>query len=391
MRIQCLDSICSLQFKVYVFHLLLFPQIDNPVKVFIQLQRPSDQMKSEPRRFDYLPLDSGRPFLSFKRLKQTYGPFTRILGLESPSDGIAGQSLEIEGEELKRKLPVVRQNLSPPGLKGTSGGRIVATLPASSGAPDDVKLKVSAALKKRNPGIVASSVSPTAGKLSPLWSDTSCYSDAEVIDDFFSDSSINDILSGVGGETGAVYQDLEGSATATNTGLNMAINNTLNLLSSPSQLDSLLSGGAATSHMLPGNNSIGTSSTEVEMLDSSVPGSANPDALYGDASYASCYSNLQFVMNRAKNSSSSVQDAVNSCDSLIRGSMFPGVPSKSLPTVQTEDIGIYEVPSNKPVHATKQALLLNRGFVSPNVITEVDLEPEGGDMLPKTVLDLFVW
>ena len=370
----------------------LFPQIDNPVKVFIQLQRPSDQMKSEPRRFDYLPLDSGRPFLSFKRLKQTYGPFTRILGLESPSDGIPGQSLE--GEELKRKLPVVRQNLSPPGLKGTSGGRIVATLPASSGAADDIKLKVSAALKKRNPGIATSP--GTAGKLSPLWSDTSCYSDAEVIDDFFSDGSINDILSGVGGETGAGYQDLEVSATATNTGLNMAINNTLNLLSSPSQLDSLLSGGAVTSqilpgngNILPGNDSIGTSSPSVEMLD--VPGSANPDALYGDASYASCYSNLQFVMNRAKNVSPSVQDTENSCDSLIRGSMFPGVPSKSLPTVQAEDIGIYEVPSNKPVHATKQALLLNRGFVSPNVITEVDLEPEGGDMLPKTVLDLFVW
>lgn len=57
--------------------------VSEPVKVFIQLYRPSDRMTSESRPFEYLPLDAGRiPYWSFRRglLKKTnYDLFDNIL------------------------------------------------------------------------------------------------------------------------------------------------------------------------------------------------------------------------------------------------------------------------------------------------------------------------
>ncbi|KAF4528208.1 hypothetical protein B566_EDAN014033, partial [Ephemera danica] len=54
-------------------------QITKEVDVKIQLRRPSDNATSEPKSFKYLPLDSGRPFWSLKKLKANYGIFSSIL------------------------------------------------------------------------------------------------------------------------------------------------------------------------------------------------------------------------------------------------------------------------------------------------------------------------
>jgi len=53
--------------------------VQNEVKLKIQLVRPSDNATSESRDFAYLPLDSGRPFWSLKKLKANYGIFSSIL------------------------------------------------------------------------------------------------------------------------------------------------------------------------------------------------------------------------------------------------------------------------------------------------------------------------
>ncbi|XP_076033421.1 embryonic polarity protein dorsal-like isoform X5 [Oratosquilla oratoria] len=44
-------------------------EIENPVKVYIQLLRPSDKSTSEPRPFEYLPLDSDPQYLKHKMAK----------------------------------------------------------------------------------------------------------------------------------------------------------------------------------------------------------------------------------------------------------------------------------------------------------------------------------
>ncbi|XP_018326788.1 embryonic polarity protein dorsal isoform X2 [Agrilus planipennis] len=58
-------------------------EITEPVKVYIQLRRPSDGSTSEPLPFQFLPLDSGRPaFWSFRRnltKKENYNFFSTIL------------------------------------------------------------------------------------------------------------------------------------------------------------------------------------------------------------------------------------------------------------------------------------------------------------------------
>ena len=382
-------------------------------------------MTSEPRPFDYLPLDSGRPFLSFKRLKQSYGPFSRILGLDSNYLGLGdGGGDRDDEDDLRRKLPCVTVStniVSGTTSSGTSGGGIIGNegpnttlvskevlvTPTTS---EEVKQRMSAALKRRNqpPGGVSNNnnalMVPRTGisnnnnnnKLSPIWSDLSsnCYSDAELLEDVLSDSSVNELLSGVGCDGCTVYQDLDSSLSA-NVGLNSAISNTLSLLNSPCQLEALLSDGVGTT----GLHAVGPTSSKM----ASAMGAMHSDALYGDASYASCYSNLEFVMNRAKCAQQQqLNVSPSGGDGLIRGAMFPGVPDKVVCSTDggdDEDAGIYGVPSNRPVHATKAALLHNRGFntqqlttssaVDRNLLTEMDLDQDE-DLLPKTVLDLFV-
>lgn len=58
-------------------------EVTEPVRVFIQLRRPSDGAASEPLPFEYVPLDSGRPaYWSFRRnlaKKANYSLFNTIL------------------------------------------------------------------------------------------------------------------------------------------------------------------------------------------------------------------------------------------------------------------------------------------------------------------------
>ncbi|KAH1019371.1 hypothetical protein HUJ04_009200 [Dendroctonus ponderosae] len=70
----------AISFKVPPYRTL---DVSEPVRVYVQLYRPSDRLTSEPRPFEYLPLDSGRPpYWSFKRglsKKANYDLFDSIL------------------------------------------------------------------------------------------------------------------------------------------------------------------------------------------------------------------------------------------------------------------------------------------------------------------------
>lgn len=70
----------AISFRPPRYHTL---EVTEPVRVFIQLRRPSDGATSEPLPFEYLPLDSGRPaYWSFRRnlaKKANYTLFSTIL------------------------------------------------------------------------------------------------------------------------------------------------------------------------------------------------------------------------------------------------------------------------------------------------------------------------
>lgn len=70
--------------------------VADPVKVFIQLKRPSDGATSEALPFEYLPLDSGRPaFWSLRRAlhkKADYNIFSNILSADTRN--LAGKPVE---------------------------------------------------------------------------------------------------------------------------------------------------------------------------------------------------------------------------------------------------------------------------------------------------------
>lgn len=370
------------------------------MKVYVQLLRPSDKSMSEPRPFQYLPLDSGRPFTSFKRLKNNYGLFQRILGLDSPV--IATGSGE---ETLRHKTPTPSPR-SPSSVEAASisikpkpsdnmkllestAGKPQLHPPPSGSPPlasinnpislppimpdvlssssslltspdqsvDDIRQRLTATLERRK--VVSSTGSPRVvapSRPSHLWSDdASVYSDTDMLDEVLSQGSVNDLLSAVG-EGLAVYEDLTNLEEPT-----------------PSQL-------------------------------------IDPDAVYGDASYASCYSNLEFVMGQAKAKDSP-----------------PLLPPKKNPRasipVLEDDFGDYGTPSGQPIHPNKASLLLERGFrtgteVSPinhsvdtalyndrneressqkfdqldDLWDDVSGQPQevSCDQLPRTVLDLFV-
>ncbi|KAK8389543.1 hypothetical protein O3P69_008922 [Scylla paramamosain] len=374
-------------------------EVENPVKVYVQLLRPSDKSTSEPRPFQYLPLDSGRPFTSFKRLKNNYGLFQRILGLDSP------MTAEGSEETLRRKTPTPApcspgplevaiiddvkprpladlkmvspvagkiqshppQSGSPPlaSVNKPSISPSSAPLPLTSSSPplltspdqsvDDIRQRLTATLERRKAGGATSPRVPAPMRPSQFWSDdASVYSDTDVLDEVLSQGSVNDLLSVVG-EGLAVYEDL------------------------------------------------------TSLPDPTASQITDPDAVYGDASYASCYSNLEFVMGQAKAKDSP-----------------PVLPPKKNPRasipILDDDYGEYGTPSGQPVHPNKAALLLERGFrtetgLSSNHIVDNSLYYDSNgrgtgqecdqledlwddaagqpqevscDQLPRTVLDLFV-
>ncbi|XP_054260953.1 embryonic polarity protein dorsal-like isoform X1 [Macrosteles quadrilineatus] len=71
----------AITFKTPRYHTM---QVDKPVQVFIQLQRPSDHETSEPLPFQLTPLDSGRPaFWSLRRYRADYRTFSHILSADT--------------------------------------------------------------------------------------------------------------------------------------------------------------------------------------------------------------------------------------------------------------------------------------------------------------------
>ena len=369
------------------------------MKVYVQLLRPSDKSISEPRPFQYLPLDSGRPFTSFKRLKNNYGLFQRILGLDSPLPAEGNEETlrhktptptprspgplvvtilddikprpradlklvsPITGKPQPHPLPsgspplasINKPSISPPSAPLALASSSPPLLTSPDQSVDDIRQRLTATLERRKAGGAVSSRVPAPARPSQFWSDdASVYSDTDMLDEVLSQGSVNDLLSAVGDGL-AVYEDL-------------------------------------TALPDPTTNQI-----------------TDPDAVYGDASYASCYSNLEFVMGQAK-----VKDAP------------PSLPPKknprtSLPALE-DDYGEYGTPSGQPVHPNKAALLLERGFRAEAGLSSsnhsVDNVPYYGpngrgagqeldqledlwddacqpqevscDQLPRTVLDLFV-
>ncbi len=100
----------------------MFPQIESPVKVRIQLRRPSDGAVSESRNFEFLPLDSGRSFWTTKRLKTNYNIFNSILSADGqqqirtsastlPGSSVATAVVAASADELKRKIRMPTRNL----------------------------------------------------------------------------------------------------------------------------------------------------------------------------------------------------------------------------------------------------------------------------------------
>lgn len=346
--------------------------------MFIQLQRPSDKSTSEPRPFEYLPMDAGRPFSSFKRLKNNYGLFNRILGLEAPVvtgneellphksqvKSQAPQVAPIKGlpsggkpfssvtnsEMVSMKAKAQQKN---PGIKSPGSP---ATAAGGSQSVDDIKQRMIASIDKKKSGVSSSqNVPPQQLGPSPLWAeDISVYSDAELLEEVLSEGSVNDLLSTMGDGL-AVYEDLAPL---------------------PNQLD------------LP------------------------TDAFYGDASYASCYSNLEFALGKNR-----IPASFTNSTAALQGIQPPILPPKKIPADEQEtdpEFAIYGTPTGIPIHPNKETLLRERGFlvgagnspkrdmdntlyyspVSDILEVEEELENQGKEMsteeIPQTILDLFV-
>lgn len=93
-RTTDVSAFASNSFDIHInFKVDFYSQIDDPVSVYIQLRRPSDGACSEPRRFEYLPIDSGSidavvgsfdsSRLTKKRLKPDFPLYSHILALDA--------------------------------------------------------------------------------------------------------------------------------------------------------------------------------------------------------------------------------------------------------------------------------------------------------------------
>lgn len=350
--------------------------MQNPIKCFIQLQRPSDKRTSDPRHFEYIPMNAGRPFRSFKRLRNNNGLFHRILGLDNPlalpEENLLHKNSDNVAKTSPSKVPPSARMPSQPLLSGQpqpprSPSKALLPSHPPTQTVDDIKQRMTANLDKKkihfdSPALATST---NDNKVENLFTDdySTLYSDNDIIDEVLSQGSANELLSVVGGLT--VYEDVE----------------------------------ALTQH-----------------------GEVNPeavDALYGDASYASCYSNFEFAMERmvaaANNASAAHSKAV---DESVLNSPPPSLPPKSAlrqPVIQQtspseieNDFNIYGCPSGRPIHPNKETLLKERGFNVPSpqpqkevetsmvyapvsdIMEEEEYKELSVEEIPQTILDLFV-
>ena len=81
----------------------------------IQLRRPSDKQCSEARPFTFTPLDSGRPFWSFKRAKTHVSLFHRLLSWESGDEPSAKRCSSADGRRSAELTSAVLGDLPPDG------------------------------------------------------------------------------------------------------------------------------------------------------------------------------------------------------------------------------------------------------------------------------------
>jgi len=100
-------------------------QIEQSVAVKLQLLRPSDGAVSDPRKFDFLPLDGGHNFWAAKRMKTNFNVFSNILAMGTKSATPIVLSMEsgmdIPDEPAKRKVPTSSGLLlSPVHLRGAA-------------------------------------------------------------------------------------------------------------------------------------------------------------------------------------------------------------------------------------------------------------------------------
>lgn len=191
---------------------------------------------------------------------------------------------------------------------------MAGAFPSPGQSIDDIKQRLTATLDRRRAGATSPKANVAQPRPSPFWSDdASVYSDPDMLDDVLSQGSVNDLLSAVG-DGFAVYEDITGISDSAN------------------------------------NNPL------------------SGDAVYGDASYASCYSNLEFVMGQARTAATpgTTTGGSNKVEETP-----PSLPPKKNPrgsTIQPDDdFGEYGTPSSQPIHPNKAALLLERGFRLGNI------------------------
>lgn len=119
-------------------------EIENPVKVYVQLLRPSDNSTSEPRPFQYLPLDSDPQYLKRKMAK---------LGNSANTEKIGRFLAENIGAAVYAERSILASSQSPRGVP-----RPFRVASRSSRLSDKIKMEP--------PDMVGSPVSP-GGQVSP--------------------------------------------------------------------------------------------------------------------------------------------------------------------------------------------------------------------------------
>ncbi|XP_045102713.1 transcription factor p65-like isoform X3 [Portunus trituberculatus] len=83
-------------------------EVENPVKVYVQLLRPSDKSTSEPRPFQYLPLDSDPQYLKRKMAKYGNASNTDKIG-RFIAENMAGAAAAAAGVYAERTMVPISQ------------------------------------------------------------------------------------------------------------------------------------------------------------------------------------------------------------------------------------------------------------------------------------------
>ncbi|KAF0314765.1 Embryonic polarity protein dorsal [Amphibalanus amphitrite] len=89
-------------------------ELESPVRAQIQLRRPSDKQCSEARPFTFTPLDSGRPFWSYKRAKTHVSLFHRLLSWETGDEPSAKRGASADGRRSAELTSAVLGDLPAP-------------------------------------------------------------------------------------------------------------------------------------------------------------------------------------------------------------------------------------------------------------------------------------